>query len=143
MNHSKHISPVGWYIATYQLRFVELADKRKHDLERRFCTWENTVLVGAKNLNNAYRKVVKLGKGHTKPYKGGPDAVDVQWLFEGVIELLPVYEEIKDGAEIMWGERTRTLKNIRRLAKKATEFQHHKPRPTNRSSTTRRKRRAV
>lgn len=146
MSYSSDISPVGWYVATYQLRFVELADKRKHDLKRRFTTWENTVLVRAKNLNDAYRKVVKIGNGHTRPYKGGPDArnaVDVQWLFEGIIELLPVYEQIEDGAEIMWGERSRTLHKIRESAKKASEFRQQKPRPTNRSNKTRPNGRAV
>jgi hypothetical protein len=122
MSYSSDVSPVGWYIATYQLRFIELADNRKEDPERRFTMWENTVLVKARNLREAYRKVVKIGKGHTAPYKGGPDAVDVRWLFEGVVELLPVYEEIEDGAEIMWAEHTRALKNIRKLAKKVGEF---------------------
>ena len=142
MSYSKDISPVGWYVGTYQLRFIELADKRNNDAKRRFTVWENTVLVKAKNLSGAHRKIVRLGKAATKPYKGGPDAVDVQWLFEGVTELLPVYEEIEDGAEIMWGEHTRTLRNIRQLAKEASEFQRDKS-PTKRSNTTRRKRRAV
>lgn len=111
------ISPVGWYVGTYQLRFVELADRKKNDPKRRFPCWENTVLVKARNGEAALRKVVKVGKAYTKPYKGGPDAVDVQWVFEGVIDLLPVYEEIEDGAEIMYAERTRTLASMRRLAK--------------------------
>jgi Domain of unknown function (DUF4288) len=122
MNSSPDISPVGWYVGTYQLRFVEIHDKRNNDPKRRFLTWENTALIKAKSLREAHQKLVKLGKGQTKPYKGGPDAVDVRWLFEGVIELLPVYEEIADGGEIMWAERTRSLKSIRRLAKKASEF---------------------
>jgi hypothetical protein len=122
MTSSPDISPVGWYVGTYQLRFVEIHDKRNNDPRRRFLTWENTALVKAKSLREAHQKLVKLGKGQTRPYKGGPDGVDVRWLFEGVIELLPVYEEIEDGGEIMWAERTRSLKNIRRLAKKASEF---------------------
>jgi hypothetical protein len=68
MSFSSDISSVGWYIATYHLRFVELADRRKNDLERRFPTWENTVLVRASNLSEAHRKVVKIGKSHTRPY---------------------------------------------------------------------------
>jgi hypothetical protein len=43
-------SPVGWYVGTYQLRFVELADRKKNDPKRRFLCWENTVLVKAKNM---------------------------------------------------------------------------------------------
>ena len=66
----------------------------------------------------------------TAPYKGGPDAVDVRWLFEGVVELLPVYEEIEDGSEIMWAEHTRALKNIRKLAKKVGEFRQQRSQQT-------------
>lgn len=76
----------------------------------------------AAGLAEAHRKVVKIGKAYTKPYKSGADAIDVQWLFEGVIDLLPVYEEIEDGAEIMWAERTKTLKNIRKHAKDVAVF---------------------
>ena len=55
--------------------------------------------------------------------KGGPEGVDVQWVFEGVIELLPIYEELEDGAEIMWADRRpRKLKNIRNDARQKDEF---------------------
>jgi len=29
----------------------------------------------------------------------------VRWVFEGITELLPVYERLQDGAEIMWAEK--------------------------------------
>lgn len=39
----------------------------------------------------------------------------MQWVFEGVTEVLPIYEELEDGAEIMWAERgPRKLRNIRK-----------------------------
>jgi hypothetical protein len=106
MSHDRNHSPVGWYVASYLLRFTELSDRRKNDPEKRFLSWENTILIKADNLNDAYEKVVKLAKQHTAPYKGGEAEVDVRWVFEGLTELLPAYEEIEDGAEIMWAERT-------------------------------------
>lgn len=142
MKHSKDLSPVGWYISTYQLRFVELADKRKNDLSRRFTVWENTVLVKASNPREAYRKVQRIATAATKPYKGGVDAIDVQWLFEGIVELLPVYEDIEDGAEIMWGERTRSLAKIRTLAKPLRVLQQSRTRPEIKSTRSRAKKRA-
>jgi hypothetical protein len=114
---NKNVSPVGWYVASYVLRFVELGWKNINDSDARFLTWENTVLVKARSLEHAYDKTVAIAKEHTEPYKGGPKRVDVQWLFEGVTQVLPVYEEIQDGAEIMWAEYTRKLKNIRKLAR--------------------------
>ena len=120
----KNVSPVGWYVASYVLRFVELEWKHVDDPEERFLAWENTILVGARNLSQAYDKTVAIAKDSTEPYKGGRSGVDVQWIFEGVTEILPVYEQIEDGAEIMWAEYTRKLKTIRKSTKaKSQVFQ--------------------
>lgn len=113
----KNVSPVGWYVARYVLRFVELDWKHINDPERRFLAWENTVLVRAMNLTHAYEKTKAIAQSHTKPYKGGPKRVDVQWVFEGVTEILPIYEQIEDGAEIVWAEYTRKLRTIRKSTK--------------------------
>jgi hypothetical protein len=49
--------------------------------------------------------------------------VDVQWVFEGVPEILPIYEDIADCSEIMWCERTlRKLNNLRKMARQKHEF---------------------
>ena len=124
MKDSKNISPVGWYVGSYVLRFIELAERGNSDPMRRFYTWENTVIVKARSLDHAYDKIVAIAKGATKPYKGGPKpGVDVQWLFEGVTELLPIYEKLEDGAEIMWAEHPlRSLTKIRSWAKKKKQF---------------------
>jgi hypothetical protein len=69
------------------------------------------------------RQGCSIAKQHTKPYKGGRQAVNVQWLFEGVTELLPIYEKLGDGTEIMWAEhRQLILKNIRSRVRKKGEF---------------------
>jgi hypothetical protein len=70
MTYDSDISPVGWYVATYQLRFVELAQAGNEDLERRFLTWENTILVKASQIDVAYDKAVEFGLANTQPYKG-------------------------------------------------------------------------
>ena len=119
----KNISPVGWYVGAYLLRFIELEDKDNFDPERRFLSWENTVIVKAKNLDEAYKKIEKIGKSDTKSYKGGPEGVPVKWIYEGITELLPIYEELEDGSEIMWGERKpRKLKNLKKLVYKLADF---------------------
>jgi hypothetical protein len=119
----KNVSPVGWYVPSYLLRFVELDRADKEEPDARFLTWENTIIVRAVDLDDAYDKTTVIAMALTEPYKGGPDGVPVQWVFEGVTEILPVYEEIEDGAEIMWAERQpRKLKNIRTCVRRKGEF---------------------
>jgi len=98
------VSPVGWYVGSYVIRFIELEEAGNDDPEREFPVWENTVIVRAGDLDEAYRKIVAIGERTTVPYRGGNDGVPVQWVFEGVTELLPIYEALEDGAEIMWAE---------------------------------------
>ncbi|HEY4370504.1 MAG TPA: DUF4288 domain-containing protein [Burkholderiales bacterium] len=123
MAHDKNISPVGWYVVRYLLRFVELADPGNDDPEKRFLAWENTVLVKARSMEAAYAKGEKIGRGHTKPYRGGPSGVRVQWRFEGITLVLPIYEKLGDGAEIVWDEHApRKLKTLRQWVKPMAAF---------------------
>ena len=114
----KNESPVGWYVGSYLLRFVELEDENKDDPEARFISWENTVLVQAKSIEAAVNKVEHIGKQNSKPYRGGPQGAPVQWQYLGVTDVVPVYEEIGDGAEIAWTERSpRKLKTLLQLVR--------------------------
>ena len=118
MTHDPNHSPVGWYVGSYLLRFVEVGASGNHNPRRRFLSWENTVLVKARSFDEAYTKVTRIGRASTRPYRGGPKGMPVRWIFEGVTDLLPVYERIGDGAEIMWAQRSpRTLKALRGLVK--------------------------
>lgn len=111
---SKSVSPVGWYVGSYLLRFVESNDPGNDDPEHEFLTWENTVIVQADNLDQAYDKIVTIAESETEPYQGGSEGVPVRWVFEGMTELLPIYEELADGAEIMWTEHEPTrLEHLR------------------------------
>ena len=121
--YDKNVSPVGWYVCSYLLRFIELDDPRKEDTEAKFLSWENTILIAAQSIDEAYDKTVAFAMSETEPYKGGSESIDVQWVFEGITDVLPIYEELEDGAEIMWRERTpRKLKNLRCLVRAKNEF---------------------
>lgn len=118
------ISPYGWYVASYLLRFVEVDETGVDDPEKRFSTWENTIIIKADSLSEAYDKAVQIAMRETESYKGGePPGVDVQWVFEGITDLLPIYENLADGAEIMWASHgPRKLKNIRRCTRTKDDF---------------------
>lgn len=100
-------SPHGWWVATYIMRL----DEGQSHLTQRCLAWENTILIQALDRNQAYTKALKMGKASAK---------SGNWLFEGLTEILPIYEKLEDGAEIIWTEhRSVTLKKIRsRLRKK-------------------------
>ena len=116
------MSPFGWYVGSYLLRFIELNQDGNFDDEKQFLTWENTRLVKANDLNDAFDKLEKLAKEETEPYKGGPGGVDVQWVYEGITDILPVYDELEHGAELFFSESKRKLKTIKKLVGKKKDF---------------------
>lgn len=123
LHTSKNVSPVGWYVASYLIRFIELEAEGNDDPEKRFLSWENTVIVKAADLHAAYDKVVAIALENTAPYKGGPQGIPVQFVFEGVTELLPIYEELEDGSEIMWASlKPRKLKNLKKSVRGRDDF---------------------
>jgi hypothetical protein len=70
-------------------------------------------LIQAKNREEAYRKALMLGRaGHPSKTKSG------EWRFVGISMLLPVYEKLEDGAEILWVDRgLMPVSKIRKLIK--------------------------
>ncbi len=119
----KSTSPIGWYVASYLIRFVELDEPAQQSGDDRVLAWENTIIVRADNIEHAYDKVIETADQFTKSYKGGPEGVDVKWELEGVTELLPIYEDLEDGSEIMYKEHSRKkLKTLRKKIRKKNEF---------------------
>lgn len=111
MDDKSH-SHVGWYIGSFLIRFIEIDDKNNQDPERRFLAWENVVLIKADTFDEAYEKLIKRTESETKPYKGGAEGVDVKWELVGITDLVPIYEELEDGAEILWNKFNRKLKTL-------------------------------
>jgi hypothetical protein len=105
-------SHVGWYIGSFLIRFIELDDEDNQNPERRFIAWENVVLIKADTFDEAYEKLIKRAKSETKPYKGGAEGVDVKWELVGITDLVPIYEELEDGAEILRNKFNRKLKTL-------------------------------
>ena len=61
--------------------------------------WENTRIIKARTRDEAYAKATKLGS------EIGPRETDKgTWTFLGIADLLPIYEELEDGAEILWND---------------------------------------
>lgn len=98
----------GWWIASFIERF-EFFDEDRTKLNRRCLAHENTILVRAPNREVAYRKAVKAG-GLSEGSEGWDSESGRRgaWRFEGLTVLLPVYDQLEDGAELFW----RKLSNV-------------------------------
>jgi hypothetical protein len=94
-------SPVNWYVAHLLVRF-EFYDEDKSNQNRRCLTWKNEYLIRANSPNEAYNKAIKLGKLEQNEGWILDGKRKGKWHFEGLTSLLPIYEELEDGAEISW-----------------------------------------
>lgn len=88
-------SPSGWWIFC-EVEYWGAAGK-KTSPGTRHPVWENTRLIRAENREDAYRKALALSRSE-HPLK----THDGEWRFAGISQLLPVYEDLEDGAEILW-----------------------------------------
>lgn len=109
---NRNTSPTGWWIVGELEHWVSKRQK-KLSPKSRCCVWENIRLIRAKNRDEAYRKATKLGR------EGHPSKTDRgEFRFAGLSLLLPVYEPIGDGAEILWEDRGwMTVGRLRKLVK--------------------------
>ena len=110
----------GWWIFTEVTQWVSNRQKKLSPTSR-CLVWENMRLICSRNREQAYRKALKLGRlGHPSKTKEG------EWRFAGISMLLPVYEEIEDGAEILWNDYgalpIRTIKKLVKTKRQLTVF---------------------
>src|SRR4051812_14682412 len=100
----KNRSPHGWWLASYVER-LEYYDEDASKPDRRCLAWENTILIKAADREQAYRKAVAMGR-----LVDGSEAWDAStgrkgcWRYEGLTSLLPIYDALEDGSEILWIE---------------------------------------
>lgn len=118
--HRNH-SPHGWWIASYIER-AAWDDEPNPSPNSRCLAWENTIILQAGDREEAYEKAIRLAQSESvfennRGRKG-------HWVFEGLTSLHPIYDELKDGTEILWEEHgNRTLAKIRSWVKSKTELE--------------------
>jgi Domain of unknown function (DUF4288) len=123
--HVRNVSPHGWWVASYIERF-EFRDARPSSPKARCLGWENMILVRAKTRDIAYRRALAVARSKTtrrwRRY-GDPPGRLGRWVFEGLTNLLPVYEPLRHGAEIVWTDHGNlALGDIRRRVKRKREL---------------------
>jgi len=119
---TRNKSPFGWWIASYIERF-EPENEASENLNRRCLAWENTIIIKARNREEAYRKAEKAGKvgNNLEATINGRKGV---WKYEGLTSLLAIYEDLEDGAEILWNEHKNiTVKKVRSWVKSKDQLE--------------------
>ncbi len=110
------VSPINWYIAGIMIRFGGNGENQSNS-NRRCLAWENQHLIKAKNPDEAYKKALKIGKESEDEYVN-TDGENVKWVFEGLTTLIALYEDLADGAEIIWIEHeNKAVKTIKSRVK--------------------------
>lgn len=90
----------NWYIVEILEKCEPVIRNEENDL-RRVTTWGNHHLIKADSPKQAFDKAVILGK--EKNYKFiNSDKIEMESIFVGIGELIPIYEDIEDGSELMW-----------------------------------------
>lgn len=113
-------SPHGWWLATYLARF-ELRGAPPPSSRSRCLVWENTILVRANTRETAYRRALGIAQANTPRHwrrYGPPPGRLGRWVLEGLSDLVPIYEPLRHGAELLWAEhRNTTIGRTRRRVK--------------------------
>jgi len=82
----------GWWIAG-------LLEKHSHPDRAPY--WNNYRLIRADDWRTAFRRATEMGESNARV---GVEAFGGRQEFIGVSDLVPIYDEIEDGAELLWQE---------------------------------------
>lgn len=85
-------SPTGWWIAGFLERHVH---------PERTVFWNNYRLIRASHWREAFGKAIALG---TSSVEVSQRAFGHAQDFVGITDLVPIYEDFVDGAEVLWEE---------------------------------------
>ncbi len=100
---------ITWYLA-YIVQYFEYADKRPQE---EYDVWENVKLINANSPNQAYEKAINLGQLIEEEIM--IDGEKGRSRFKGLSDLVPIYDEIEDGAELTYKELELSKKELEEL----------------------------
>ena len=92
----------NWFIVEIIEKCEPVERDESRDL-RRVTTWRNHHLIKANSAEEAFDKAEKIGRENEYKFIN-TDNLEMEWIFVGIGELLPIYENIEDGAELMWND---------------------------------------
>jgi hypothetical protein len=111
---------LAWYMAELVVRIM--VEGEDHVVIHR-----NFVLLKAPNDEAAHRRADELGRDYETTY-ANPVGAKVELVFDGIAELLPVYEDLEDGAEVWYTEKVVPASTVRVDIPKKNELGVFRPR---------------
>ncbi len=109
-----------WYIA-HELLHFDTKKTRDRSKKRKLVVWENLVLITARSPEEAYRKALKHGRLSEESVK--IDGRDGHCKFIGLSDLVLVYDDLEDGAELEWHDRRVDASQLRHMTKQKGQMQ--------------------
>ena len=73
----------------------------RHSHPNRTVYWNNYRLIRASHWREAFRRAIEMGTSSTET---GRRAFGHPQSFLGITDLVPIYDEFEDGAEVLWQE---------------------------------------
>lgn len=91
----------NWFIAEI-IAICEPANVNQQQDLRRCTVGGSYCLIKAHSPEAAYDKAEKLGKEGEHQFTS--EGMEMRWSYGGIKNLLPVYDDIEDGAELIWAD---------------------------------------
>ncbi len=104
----------------------EFPDEDTSNEDRRCRAWENTIIVKADNPEDAYQKAIDHATllSEDTGWMRGDGLKGGRLVFEGLTSLLPIYDELEDGAEILWRDyRNSKVKTIKKMIRSKDDLE--------------------
>jgi hypothetical protein len=115
--NSNFSNQIKWYLS-YEVLFFELADKSP---QTGILVWENLVLICANDPEEAFKKATDHGRLSEEELLINDERGFCK--FKGIRKLVPIYEDLNDGAELEWHEFELSPKQMESLIPQKEELQ--------------------
>jgi len=113
----------NWYVS-HEILAIELDDEDTDDV----LVWENLILINADDPSEAYEKAMQHGVASEDEIK--VNGKKGRLSFKGLKDLVLIYEELEDGAEIEWHEIRISKSELNGWVKTKPEMHAFNPRRT-------------
>lgn len=110
-----------WYLS-HEILYLEPDDVSN---ERERLVWENLILINANSPDEAYQKALQHGLDSQCEVK--VDGQPRRFKFKGLKNLVLIYDDLEDGAEIEWLETTLDKEELEKLIRAKQDMHAFRP----------------